>query len=115
MQDALNKTPLLQLSGEILSRLVVACKNFTVNSVEKCVAEDKLQRYQGSVLSYLRDFCLLEVLFGDGKEELGLDQYQLMRALAIVRFWTLAMLAYVFLEEERERLQSQGHPHVTIG
>jgi len=38
-----------------------------------------------------------------------------MRALAIVRFWTLAMLAYVFLEEERERLQSQGHPHVTIG
>jgi len=27
----------------------------------------------------------IEVLFGDGKEELGLDQYQLMSAVAIVR------------------------------
>jgi hypothetical protein len=31
----------------------------------------------------------IEVLFGDGKEELGLHQYQLMSATAIVRFWTL--------------------------
>jgi hypothetical protein len=57
----------------------------------------------------------IEVLFGDGKEELGLDQYQLMSAVAIVRFWTLAMLAYVFLEEERHRLQTQWQRHVTIG
>jgi hypothetical protein len=57
----------------------------------------------------------IEVLFGDGKEELGLDQYQLMSAVAIVRFWTLAMLAYVFLEEEWTRLQAQWHRHVTIG
>jgi hypothetical protein len=35
----------------------------------------------------------IEVLFADGKQELGLDQYQLMSATAIVRFWTLAMLA----------------------
>ena len=57
----------------------------------------------------------IEVLFGDGKEELGLDQYQLMSATAIVRFWTLAMLAYVFLEEERDRLQTQWQRPVTIG
>jgi DDE superfamily endonuclease len=57
----------------------------------------------------------IEVLFGDGKEELGLDQYQLMSATALVRFWTLAMLAYVFLEEERVRLQIQWHRPVTIG
>ena len=57
----------------------------------------------------------IEVLFGDGKEELGLDQYQLMSATAIVRFWTLAMLAYVFLEEERDRLQTLWQRHVTIG
>ncbi len=57
----------------------------------------------------------IEVLFGDGKEELGLDQYQLMSATAIVRFWTLAMLAYVFLEEERDRLQTQKQRSVTIG
>ncbi len=57
----------------------------------------------------------VEALFGDSKEELGLDQYQLMSATAIVRFWTLAMLAYVFLEEERARLQTQWQRPVTIG
>ncbi len=57
----------------------------------------------------------IEVLFGDGKEELGLDQYQLMSATAVVRFWTLAMLAYIFLEEERDRLQTQWQRPVTIG
>jgi len=50
----------------------------------------------------------IEVLFGDGKEELGVDQYQLMSAMAIVRFWTLAMLAYVFLEEEASACNSSG-------
>lgn len=57
----------------------------------------------------------IEVLFGDGKEELGLDHYQLMSATAILRFWTLAMLAYVFLEEEHARLQEQRSCHVSIG
>lgn len=57
----------------------------------------------------------IEVLFGDGKEELGLDHYQVMSATALVRFWTLAMLAYVFLEEERQRLQTQQLRPVTIG
>jgi hypothetical protein len=57
----------------------------------------------------------IEVLFGDGKEERGLDQYQRMRATAIVRFWTLAMLASAFLEEERARLQTQWQRPVTIG
>jgi len=57
----------------------------------------------------------IEVLFGDSKEELGLDQYQLMSVRAIVRFWTLVMLAYVFMKEERTGLQSQWQRHVTIG
>ena len=39
----------------------------------------------------------IEVLFADGKEELGLDHYQLMSAQALLRFWTLARLAYVTL------------------
>ena len=56
-----------------------------------------------------------EVLTGFGKEELGLDQYQLMSATASVRFWTLAMLASVFLEEERDRLQAHWQRAVTIG
>ena len=57
----------------------------------------------------------IEILFGDGKEELGLDHYQVMSATALLRFWTLAMLAYVFLEEERDRLQRQWQRPVSIG
>ncbi len=35
----------------------------------------------------------IEVLFGDGKEELGLDHYQVMSATALLRFWALARLS----------------------
>ena len=57
----------------------------------------------------------VEVLFADTKELFGLDQYQLMTATAIVRFWTLVMLAYYFLDQERARYQQQTDQHLTIG
>jgi SRSO17 transposase len=57
----------------------------------------------------------VEVLFADTKEIFGLDQYQLMSATAIVRFWTLVMLAYYFLDRERARYQQQTNQHLTIG
>jgi hypothetical protein len=57
----------------------------------------------------------IEVLFSDTKDLLGLDQYQLMSVTAIVRFWTLVMAAYVFLDEERARLRDQRQAHVTLG
>jgi hypothetical protein len=57
----------------------------------------------------------IEVLFADGKEELGLDQDHLMSTTALLRFWTLAMLAYVFLEEEQQGLQASWQHPVTIG
>lgn len=57
----------------------------------------------------------IEVLFADAKELLGLDHYQLMSAQAIVRFWTLVMAAYLFLDEERHRLRQARHAHVTLG
>ncbi len=57
----------------------------------------------------------IEVLFADGKEELGLDQDQVMSTTALLRFWTLVMLAYVFLEEEQQRLQASWQRPVTIG
>ena len=78
-------------------------------------ASSDLQASPQLLLAHIAARWDIEVLFGDGKEELGLDQYQLMSATAIVRFWTLAMLAYVFLEEERIRLQAQWQRHVTIG
>ena len=36
-------------------------------------------------------------------------------ATAILRFWTLAMVAYFFLEEEQHRLQQQWQRPVSIG
>jgi SRSO17 transposase len=57
----------------------------------------------------------VEVLFADTKELLGLDQYQLMTAQAILRFWTLVMLAYFFLAQERDRCQEQTGENMTIG
>lgn len=44
-----------------------------------------------------------------------LSNYQLMSAIAIARSWTLAMFVYVFLAEERQRLQAQWQRHVTMG
>jgi hypothetical protein len=57
----------------------------------------------------------VEVLFADGKDLLGLDQYQVMSAPAIVRFWTLVLAAYAFLDEERDRWRQTWQRHVTIG
>jgi len=38
-----------------------------------------------------------------------------MSASALLRFWTLAMLAYVFLEEEQQRLHRLWQRPVSIG
>lgn len=57
----------------------------------------------------------IEVLFADAKELFSLDEYQLMSATAIVRFWTLVLTAYVFLEEKGSRLAATMEQHVTIG
>ena len=57
----------------------------------------------------------VEVLFADVKEILGLDQYQVMSAQAIVRFWTLVLATYTFLEQEQALLTAQDQRHVTLG
>jgi hypothetical protein len=78
-------------------------------------ASSDLEGDAQTLLAHIAARWDIEVLFGDGKEELGLNQYQVMSATAILRFWTLAMLAYVFLEEEQHRLQQRGPRPVTIG
>ncbi len=78
-------------------------------------ASSDLEAHPETLLVHIAARWDIEVLFGDSKEELGLDQYQVMRAVAIVRFWTLAMLAYVFLEEESHRVPQQWQRPVTIG
>jgi hypothetical protein len=57
----------------------------------------------------------IEVLFADVKELLGIDQYQVMSAKAVQRFWVLVMIAYGYLEQERHRLQREQGYHATIG
>ena len=78
-------------------------------------ASSDLEADPATLLEHIAARWDIEVLFGDSKEELGLDQYQLMSTTALLRFWTLAMLAYIFLEEERDRLQQHCQHPVTIG
>jgi hypothetical protein len=68
-----------------------------------------------TLIGYLARRWEIEVLFADTKELLGLDQYQVMTATAPIRFWRLVLTAYVFLEEERDRLRREHQTHVTIG
>jgi hypothetical protein len=56
----------------------------------------------------------IEVLIADVKE-LGLDQYQVLSAEGIVRWWTLVLVGYIFLEEQRARLKEERGTYVTIG
>jgi hypothetical protein len=64
-------------------------------------------------MTYITGMWNREVLFGDGEELLSLNQDQLMRA--IVHFWTMALAAYTFLDEQRKLLQAQWQRHATIG
>jgi len=54
-----------------------------------------------SVIRVLSVRWSVEVLFEDGKDLLGADQYQLVSAEAIVRFWTLVACVGYFLDEQR--------------
>jgi hypothetical protein len=78
-------------------------------------ASSDLEADPQTLLAHISARWDIEVLFGDGKEELGMDHYQLMSATAIVRFWILALLAGVFLEEEQARLQAKFQRPVSLG
>ena len=77
-------------------------------------ASSDLEADVQTLLSYIATRWDIEVLFGNGKENPGLNHYQVMSAAAILRFWMAATLAYVFLEEKRHRLQAQRQSLVTI-
>lgn len=78
-------------------------------------ASSDLEANTEALLAHISARWDIEVLFGDSKEELGLDHYQLMSTSAILRFWTVALLVYVFLEEEQQRLRALWQRPVTIG
>jgi SRSO17 transposase len=72
-------------------------------------ASSDLAACAATLLGHIAARWDVEVLFADSKDLLGLDQYQIMSASAIVRFWTLALAAYAFLDEERDSLRQTQH------
>ncbi len=78
-------------------------------------ASSDLAADMATLMAHLAARWDIEVLFADCKELLGLDQYQVLSAAAIVRFWTLVMATYLFLDEERARLRQIWQQHVTLG
>jgi hypothetical protein len=58
----------------------------------------------------------IETFFGDVKELLGTDHYQVQSATALLRFWHLAFCTYLYLDEVRAQLAVQRPDnHITIG
>jgi hypothetical protein len=57
----------------------------------------------------------IETLFEDWKELFGADHYQLMSDRAIVRYWTFAACAYLFLDERRAEMAQTQARHITLG
>ena len=78
-------------------------------------ASSDLEADPATLLTHISTRWEVETFFGDAKDVLGLDQYQLMTTTALVRFWTLALAAYTLLEEEQARLSQERQGHVTIG
>lgn len=78
-------------------------------------ASSDMEADQATLVGHLAARWDIEVLFADSKELLGLDQYQLMSATALLRFWTLVLVAYVFLEEQRAVLEQEWQRPVSIG
>jgi hypothetical protein len=61
-----------------------------------------------TILSILAIRWGIETFFDDLKELFGSDHYQVMSAKSILRFWTMACCAYVFLEEQRAQRGMAG-------
>ncbi len=78
-------------------------------------ASSDLDADAATLLSHTAARWDVEVFFGDTKDVLGLDQYQLMTTTAIVRFRPLALAAYILIEKECTRLVREQQRYVTIG
>ena len=98
-----------------LYRCQLICIREKLDGKTKFWVSSDLEADTNTLLEHIAQRWDIEVLFADVKELLGIDQYQLMSAEAIQRFWVLVMVAYGFLEKERHRLQRESGKHTTIG
>lgn len=78
-------------------------------------ASSDLQASPEELLQHISARWTIETLFEDTKSRLGLEQYQLISCQAILRFWTLVLAAYTFLEQYRHRLALENQGYTTIG
>ena len=65
-----------------------------------------------TIITHYANRWEIETFFGDFKELLGSDHYQLMRSRAIERFWALGCCSYQFFEEQRA---SRNRADLSIG
>lgn len=98
-----------------LYRCQVLIVRESLASAPRFWASSDLEADLAGVVAHVATRWTIEVLFGETKDLLGLDQYQLLSATALLRFWTLVLAADVFLEEERARLQQQATGPVSLG
>lgn len=60
-----------------------------------------------TLLAHISTCWGIEVFFGDAKELLRIDQYQLMTTTVLLRYLALCWIAFSFLEEARDKLKHQ--------
>jgi hypothetical protein len=69
-----------------------------------------------TVVGWVARRWAIEQFIADVKEEFGTDHYQIRSARGIVRFWHLAFLGYLYLDEHRAALRADGaDPGLTVG
>lgn len=79
-------------------------------------ATSELQADLATVVGWVAQRWTIEQFIADVKEVFGTDQYQIRSAQGILRFWHLAFLGYLYLEEQRATLLAAGaDPELTIG
>jgi hypothetical protein len=104
----------LQKLGRVQLILVREKRNGKLSEPRYWASSD-MQADAQTLVDHLAARWDIEVLFADTKELLGLDQYQLLSATALVRFWTLVLAAYVFLDEQRVLLEQEWQRPLSIG
>lgn len=67
----------------------------------------------GELLAHIARRWSIEVLIEDAKE-LGFDHYQMLSAAGVVRWWTVVLAAYAYLEERQAAQQPSAARHLTI-
>ena len=92
-----------------LTLLMITChdRHLPLNSV-RCWGSTNLSLTARTLIDILAVRWEVETFFEYEKDLLGSDHYQVMKAQAVVRFWTLIACLMCFLEEQRATAKQAG-------